>query len=149
MHASDSKTIGIVEDDEDTRDIVCYFLEDRGLTAMAYPPNREVLAELMRAPPDVLILDMSMPDIDGITIFLALRAHTITSNLPVIFFTAYPPNLLGNIPEAYRANCWIVNKPNLDQLVARVEHTLRGLTNSTDSTAPLASRDSGRGDVER
>ena len=78
-----------VEDEADIRVIAEIALEVvGGFTVTSCASGREALAAAESARPDLLLLDMMMPEMDGLSTLEALRAHPATASTPVIFMTA-------------------------------------------------------------
>ena len=77
--------IALVDDDENILASLKIFFEAEGHTVRAYHDGVTALAALADAPPDIAILDIKMPRMDGIEVLKRLRQ---TSNLPVIFLTS-------------------------------------------------------------
>jgi two-component system response regulator MprA len=78
--------IGICEDDSGLRSILTRALVDEGFEVRAVPGGRMAVQEFSSAPPDLLVLDVGLPDADGRDVCQALRAHGVEA--PVIFLTA-------------------------------------------------------------
>jgi two-component system, OmpR family, response regulator len=78
--------IGICEDDSGLRSILTRALADEGFEVRAVPGGRMAVQEFSSAPPDLLVLDVGLPDADGRDVCQALRAHGVEA--PVIFLTA-------------------------------------------------------------
>jgi two-component system response regulator ChvI len=78
-------TIALVDDDENILASLKIFFEQEGYTVRAYHDGATALAALAETPPDVAILDIKMPRMDGIEVLRRLRQ---TSSLPVIFLTS-------------------------------------------------------------
>jgi two-component system OmpR family response regulator len=83
---SPQATVGIVEDDDELRGVVRHALEREGLAVRATASGSEALRAFGQAPPDVLVLDIGLPDSDGRDLCQALRAYGVAS--PVLFLTA-------------------------------------------------------------
>jgi two-component system OmpR family response regulator len=79
-------TAGICEDDDELRGIVREALEREGYGVVATTTGTEAVAAFADNPPDVLILDVGLPDADGRDVCQALRARGVTA--PVLFLTA-------------------------------------------------------------
>jgi two-component system OmpR family response regulator len=79
-------TAGICEDDDELRGYVRTALERAGYTVRTTATGTEALHAFTEEPPDVLILDVGLPDADGRDVCQALRAKGVTS--PVLFLTA-------------------------------------------------------------
>jgi DNA-binding response OmpR family regulator len=79
----------IIDDDADIRFITGLSLERVGLMEVVQASGGEEGVRKAREwNPDVILLDMMMPVMDGTATLMALRAHPITANIPVIFLTA-------------------------------------------------------------
>lgn len=78
-----------VEDDPDIRVVAQMALETLGgLRVCSCPSGTQALAAMDRCHPDLVLLDVMMPDLDGPATLALLRAHPVGRNLPVIFMTA-------------------------------------------------------------
>src|SRR4029078_2505074 len=78
-------TIALVDDDENILTSLKIFFEAEGYTVRTYTDGATALAALSEAPPDIAILDIKMPRMDGVEVLRRLRQ---ASNLPVIFLTS-------------------------------------------------------------
>lgn len=79
-------TVGVCEDDDALRQIVRTALEREGCEVRATASGSEAVRAFSERPPDVLVLDIGLPDADGRDVCQALRARGVQS--PVIFLTA-------------------------------------------------------------
>jgi CheY-like chemotaxis protein len=77
----------IVDDDADTREVLCKFLDGRGHRTQCVPNGREAIGLILTSPPDLIILDLSMPEMCGAALLEVLRSYLRLQNLPVIVFT--------------------------------------------------------------
>lgn len=79
----------LVEDDPDIQVIASIALVDiGGLTLGTYSSGREALAAAASFRPDLILLDVVMPDMDGPAVLSALRAREDVARIPVVFMTA-------------------------------------------------------------
>jgi two-component system response regulator MprA len=78
--------IGICEDDAGLRSVLTRALADEGFGVRAVAGGRLAVQEFSATPPDLLVLDVGLPDADGRDVCQALRAHGVEA--PVIFLTA-------------------------------------------------------------
>jgi CheY-like chemotaxis protein len=78
----------LVDDDLDGREAVARFLALRGHQSTAAWDGREALSKLLTDRPDVMILEMGMPRLDGLGLLELLRAYRHWTKLPVILLTA-------------------------------------------------------------
>jgi two-component system response regulator MprA len=79
-------TAGICEDDDELRGVLRSALERDGLAVRATASGAEAVRAFADDPPDVLVLDIGLPDADGRDVCQALRARGVTA--PVLFLTA-------------------------------------------------------------
>jgi CheY-like chemotaxis protein len=79
----------IVEDDEDNLSVVEQLLSFRGARVFTTPNGRDVLALLRQEHPTVVLLDISMPEMDGWATIKAIRENSETRTIPVIALTAH------------------------------------------------------------
>jgi adenylate cyclase len=78
----------IVEDDADTRVWLRRMLREEGWTAIEAANGRDALARLADGVPDVVLLDLIMPEMDGFELLEELRRHEVWRRLPVVVVTA-------------------------------------------------------------
>ncbi|MDV7141197.1 response regulator transcription factor [Tropicimonas sp. TH_r6] len=80
-----SNQILIIDDDPGIREVIAIALEDGGLRCRQASNGQAGLVELRRSPPDLVILDIGMPEMDGFETCRAIRRH---SAVPILFLTA-------------------------------------------------------------
>jgi CheY-like chemotaxis protein len=78
----------VVDDEIDGSDVVVRYLEKMGHSTRCVPNGREALAAIISDTPDVVVLDLRMPEMDGITFLEVIRCYLRWSFLPVIILTA-------------------------------------------------------------
>ena len=78
-------TIALVDDDENILASLKVLFEGEGYTVRSYTDGATALAALSETPPDIAVLDIKMPRMDGVEVLRRLRQ---ASNLPVIFLTS-------------------------------------------------------------
>ncbi len=83
-----AKYIVYVEDDARTVDLVKIVLRREGYVVTGAPNGREGLKLIAEVKPDLVLLDLMMPDMDGWEVYQTLRAQDATRDLPVIIITA-------------------------------------------------------------
>src|SRR2546423_5002396 len=79
----------VVDDEIDGSDAVVRYLARAGHMTRCVPNGREALSALANRTPDVVILDLRMPEMDGITFLEVIRCYLRWSYLPVILLTAH------------------------------------------------------------
>ena len=85
---SDKKTILIVEDEEDLRDIVVYNLERDGYKTVAVESGEEGLERAIELRPDLVILDLMLPGMNGMDVCRQLKNSDDTKAIPIIMASA-------------------------------------------------------------
>ena len=120
-----SKKILVIEDDQSMRWVLEKSLTKEGYTVISSPDGRSGLAAAAEAPPDLVILDILMPDMDGLTVLRKLKESR--PQIPVIIITAQ--NIMTHAVEAMRRGAYdYLPKPfDIPVLVDRVS---RGLAQS-------------------
>ena len=83
------KTILIAEDNPTNRELLRELLEIRGYTVAEACNGQEALVSVEQAPPDILLLDIGMPVLDGFAVMRKLRENPRFTSLPVVAVTAY------------------------------------------------------------
>ena len=127
----------IVDDEPGIREVIASSLEFEGYAVRTAPDGRSALAEVERARPDLVLLDVLMPGLDGLTACRRLRAQD--PHLPVLMLTAR--DLTGDRVAGLDAGAddYLAKPFELDALLARVRALLRrgALTTETaGSDAP-------------
>jgi two-component system, OmpR family, response regulator VicR len=88
MDSARSQRIVYIEDDLEMIDLVKLILSRRGFDVKGAHGGREGLDVVQQEQPDLILLDLMMPDVDGWDVFQQLKANTQTQNIPVIVITA-------------------------------------------------------------
>jgi two-component system response regulator VicR len=82
------KTVVYIEDDSEMIDLVTLILKPKGFKVKGANGGREGLDMVAQLKPDLVLLDLMMPDMDGWEVYHQLKANEITSHTPVIIITA-------------------------------------------------------------
>lgn len=77
----------IVEDDQNVAEMLCTFLRTKQYRLMTTPLGEEVVDLCKQHDPDLVLLDINLPDIDGYEVCRRLRETLVTSGIPIIFLT--------------------------------------------------------------
>ena len=86
----DMASVLVVDDDQDGREILAKFMRKAGLVVHTAPNGREALKILLDRTPRVVVLDVMMPEMNGVELMQVMRAYLRWSSLPVVILTAYP-----------------------------------------------------------
>jgi Response regulator containing CheY-like receiver, AAA-type ATPase, and DNA-binding domains len=115
----------IVDDDQDAREMLQRFLQAAGHYAECVPNGREALAAVLARQPDVVLLDLMMPEMDGPSFLEVVRSYLRIQSLPVVVLTG-----LGDSPMIDRAKALSVNsilvkgKASPDDILKDIEAAL-------------------------
>jgi len=82
-------TILVVEDDADIARLLRAYLTSRGFSVRVATRGQEALEVCRAMPPDLVLLDVRLPDISGYEVGMALRAAPETQNIPIVVLTAF------------------------------------------------------------
>ena len=115
----------VVDDEEEMRDLLRFTLEKAGLTVDLCDNGRTAWELLQRERPDILILDVMLPGIDGFSLQTKLSQEPGLQKLPVLVLTA----LLASEPLfAKFPNATFMTKPfSTDELVSKVQQLLQSV----------------------
>jgi two-component system, OmpR family, response regulator len=118
-----SPRIGICEDDAELRSVLTRALSDEGFSVRPVAGGRQAVQAFSADPPDLLVLDIGLPDADGRDVCQALRAHGVAA--PVIFLTARG-ELTDRLAGFHAGGDDYLTKPfALAELIVRVQALLR------------------------
>jgi two-component system OmpR family response regulator len=116
-------TVLVVDDEEYIRDLVTSSLRLAGFTARSVPDGSQALAAIPTTRPDLVILDIRLPGMDGLDVCRTLRAEG--NDIPIIFLTARdtPDDRVNGFTKG--GDDYITKPFSLEELVARVRAVLR------------------------
>lgn len=113
------RAVLVVDDDESLRELVRTVLVEAGYEVRTAPNGRAALSLVAAMPPDVVLMDVNMPVLDGLTTCRLLRGDTRTRAVPVVIMSSQP------VPREQLATCHVdrfLPKPfDLTRLVDEVE----------------------------
>ena len=121
-----NETILVIEDDPSVRTLLTKALAGKGYKVETSEDGLAGLTRLESLRPDLIIVDIMMPRLDGMTFVRAIKGHDHTKQLPVIFLTAKndPKTMIQGINLGAR---FYVTKPfQIDELLAKVQKALLG-----------------------
>jgi DNA-binding response OmpR family regulator len=85
---SDKARILVVEDEESIRDLICFHLDLAGYAYETVSDGKEALSVAVRQPFDVVVLDVLLPNLDGMTLCQAIRREGPNREVPILMLTA-------------------------------------------------------------
>jgi DNA-binding response OmpR family regulator len=125
----------VVEDDRDIGELVCRYLEKAGFATQLLASGREGMAAIAATAPDLLVLDLMLPHLDGLEICRSVRANEKTAGIPIIMLTARGEEAERIVGLEIGADDYIAKPFSPNELVARVRALLRR-THRPPSQAP-------------
>ncbi len=88
MNETNTKRILCIEDEPEMIDLIRLILGRRGFEVIGAAGGKEGLEKMRQAPPDLVLLDLMMPDMDGWEVYQQMKADEKTREIPVIVVTA-------------------------------------------------------------
>jgi len=119
-------TIMVVDNDPDFVDIIRARLEQREFNVLCVSSGSQALAALEKQKPDLILLDIMMPEMDGFEVLRRLKAAPETSSIPVILLSAldrYEDTLTGH---EMGADHYITKPFKCADLITVIDHLLSG-----------------------
>ena len=127
----------VVEDHQDIAELIRHYLERAGHAIDRLTSGRDVVPAVRQRPPDLILLDLMLPGMDGLLVCQALRQDATTAAIPIIMLTAR-----GEESDRVRglelgADDYIVKPFSPTELVARVGALLRRVERPTSAPRVL------------
>jgi DNA-binding response OmpR family regulator len=117
-------TILSVDDERDVTELVDFHLTRAGYRVLTAASGREALDTIAIQNPDLILLDLMLPDIDGFGICEILRRQTATATIPIIILTAWATNDAQHLGLELGALDYMTKPFSPKKLVERVQHLL-------------------------
>ncbi len=127
MPVSSHKKILIVEDEKDILQLVRLYLEKEGFRAVTAMTGPEGLAQVKAEKPDLIVLDLMLPELDGLEVCKRVRSNPDTAMLPIIMLTAKAEESDTIIGLELGADDYVTKPFSPKTLVARIKALLRRL----------------------
>jgi DNA-binding response OmpR family regulator len=124
----------VVEDDETLSEVVAGYLSRAGLRPTQVVDGSSALVHARQDPPDLVLLDLMLPGLDGVEVFRQLRSDR--PSLPVIMVTARGEEDDRILGLAMGADDYVTKPFSARELVLRVESVLRRASTDIDPDAP-------------
>jgi two-component system phosphate regulon response regulator PhoB/two-component system alkaline phosphatase synthesis response regulator PhoP len=120
-----SRLIAVVDDEPDIRELVALHLKKAGFSVRTFPDAGQFQKSLAGTVPDLVVLDLMLPDADGIDICKDLKRDARTAHVPVVMLTARGDELDRILGLEIGADDYITKPFSPKELVARVKAVLR------------------------
>ncbi len=116
----------MVDDEPDFRELVTYILTGEGYEVIPAADGLEALQQARQVAPDLILLDLMLPELDGLSVCEILRRHPDTARIPVIFVTACTSEPLRQYGLQNGANCYLTKPIKQRELLQWVQSILLG-----------------------
>ncbi|WDZ95277.1 response regulator [Herbaspirillum sp. WKF16] len=116
------KTVLVVEDHQDSREMLCEILENSGLSVIAAANGIEAIERMQSRVPNIVLTDMSMPEMDGIELARYIKSHDRYGHIPVALISANLPAASVYFPEI---SAFLLKPCSVDHLLTTVAQLLR------------------------
>ena len=117
----------VVDDDKEVQEIITFALSRNGFEVAVASNGQQLQDILAMNTPDLIILDIMMPGLDGYQIFSSLRKNAATQHVPVIIMTAHAENIYVRISLDLGAAVHITKPFHPLELVGRVQRLLQAI----------------------
>ena len=115
----------VVEDEPDIRDLLVFHLERDGFQVTKCKSGPEALRLVRAARPDLVLLDLMLPDMDGLEVCRRLRQDPTTQSVPIVMLTARDDEVDRVLGLELGADDYVVKPFSPRELVARIRAVLR------------------------
>ena len=126
----------VAEDDPDIGSLLEHYLRKAGFVATVVTSGRDVLPEIKREAPELVVLDLMLPGLDGLELCRAIRADAATAAIPIIMLTAKAEESDRIVGLELGADDYITKPFSPNEVVARI----RALLRRANRAAPADSR---------
>jgi DNA-binding response OmpR family regulator len=115
----------VAEDDPDIANLLAHYLQRAGFEAELVSSGSEVLPRIKKAPPDVLLLDIMLPEVDGLEVCRSVRADQAIAAIPIIMITAKGEESDRIVGLELGADDYITKPFSPNEVIARIRALLR------------------------
>jgi two-component system, OmpR family, alkaline phosphatase synthesis response regulator PhoP len=127
----------IVEDDEDIAALLAHAARKAGCEPTVLHDGARALSRLLQDPPSLLLLDLMLPGVDGLTLCRAVRAEPRTAAVPIIMITARGEEADRVTGLEVGADDYITKPFSTNELVARIKAVLRRQSRTASAGSSL------------
>lgn len=119
------KNVLVIEDDPITLKILCSTIEKHGFTALKAENGSEALSQLEKCKLHAVILDLNLPDMNGLDILKQIRNHSVLNSIATIIVTEKDDKVDAILGLEMGADDYITKPFNQRELIARLNTVLR------------------------
>ena len=126
----------VCDDEEDIVEVTRGCLDAKGFKTRGSTSGKETLEVVRNDPPDILILDILMPEMSGIEVIRTMRAEEAGKNVPIVVLSALVDanNVIQCFDEG--ADDYIIKPPDFDEMAARIRRHVSSSRSRAHSIAP-------------
>ncbi len=117
--------IYVVEDDEDINELLVYNLSKEGFKVSSFFSGKDALESLKNENPDLILLDIMLPDIDGLELCKTVKSDPEKKFIPIIMLTAKSTEIDKIVGLELGADDYITKPFSFRELIARIKAVLR------------------------
>ena len=123
------KTALIIEDNENNLELIRFILEKAQYKTRYAMTGLEGVQQALTIPPDFIILDIQLPDINGLEVLKRIRKHPVGQDIPIIAMTSYA--MSGDKEKLLAAGCTAYIEKPIDPMlvVGQIQQALDGESN--------------------
>lgn len=120
-----TKRVYIVDDDPDMVKVLNFRLKGAGFDVIAYTSGKDAFEAIKSSPPDLVLLDVQMPDMTGKEIAEGIAANEPTKDIPVIFLTG-KVDFDESLVNGNNKRAMIIKPCNFDELTQKINEMTGG-----------------------
>jgi CheY-like chemotaxis protein len=115
----------VVDDDRDAGETAVKLFQTAGHEAIYAPNGKEALSHVLQALPDVVLLDLAMPEMDGTSFLEVVRSYLRLQSLPVVVLTGLADSPMVMRAQALRVNSVLVKgKASVEEILHAVQEAV-------------------------
>jgi two-component system phosphate regulon response regulator PhoB len=127
----------VVDDEPDLLELVSFNLSKAGYRVVCVKSGEEALAQIPVSPPDLLVLDLLLPGVDGLDVCKALKQNPLTTSIPIIMLTARSEEADIVTGLELGADDYLTKPFSPRILLARVKAALRRVRSTSQPTSAV------------
>ena len=115
----------IIEDNDNNLELIRFILEQSGYKTRHTMTGLEGVQQAVTFPPDFIILDIQLPDINGLEVLKRIRAHPVGKTIPIIAMTSYA--MTGDREKLLQAGCTAYIEKPIDPslVISQIKEALK------------------------
>ena len=112
------KKVWVVEDDPDIGEVISLLLTDEGYDVSLFPNATTFIESLPNADPDIMVMDVMLPDGNGIELCNSVKTNSTLRHIPVLMMSANKG--LSDLNGYYRADDFIAKPFDIEEMIRKV-----------------------------